>query len=299
MPLKRVFRRLVAVNPTRSPGPVLVLFAGVVTTLAGGCASASAPASQANLDATLWVQSSAEYGTVTRSVYRAALEDLPLLEADSTRSAALEQEAPFSTLPPAVILDVDETVLDNVPYQARLLIHGESYASDTWAEWVEERTAESVPGALEFARGAAGLGITVFYVTNRRSHLEPATRDNLAALGFPLRSDIDVVLTRGERPGWDGSKSSRRQAVAGTHRVVMIVGDDLNDFVDVDGLPVDTRGEVAERHESDWGRRWRMLPNPTYGSWERALYGFDNALSQEDRTSRKAQHLEPKGENHE
>jgi acid phosphatase len=297
MPLQWIFGRLVAVNPTRSPGPILALLAGVVVTLAGGCASA--PVTQANLDATLWVQTSAEYGAVTRSVYRAALEDLPRLAADSTQTAALEQEAPFFELPPAVILDVDETVLDNVPYQARLLIDGGAYASDTWSTWVEERSADAVPGSLEFTRGAEGLGITVFYVTNRRSHLEHATRDNLAALGFPLRSDIDVVLTRGERPGWDGAKSSRRRVIAETHRVLMIVGDDLNDFVDVGGLPLEARREVAERHARDWGHLWRMLPNPTYGSWERALYAFDDATSQEDITSRKAQHLEPKGENNE
>ncbi len=275
----------------------LALAAATLAGLSAACASA--PSTQANLDATLWVQTSAEYRAVTRSVYLAALENLPALLADSTRSAALEQESGFSGLPPAVVLDVDETVLDNSPYQARLLINGTSYDSDTWAEWVNERAAAAVPGALEFTNGASDLGITVFYVTNRRASQEQATRDNLVALGLPIRSDIDVMLTRGEEPDWGSPKSSRRRAVAGTHRVLMVVGDDLNDFVDVDGLGVRERDQLEERYGEYWGDRWRMLPNPTYGSWERALFDADYDLTPAERTDRKARHLEPRGERNE
>jgi len=274
-----------------------VLLAAALTATSAGCASA--PSARPNLDATLWVQTAAEYEAVTRSVYVAALAELPALLADSARSATQEQGGDFSTLPPAVILDVDETVLDNSPYQARLLVSGDSYSSDSWADWVDERDAEAVPGALEFTTGAAALGITVFYVTNRRAPEEQATRDNLESLGFPLRSDIDVILTRGEQPDWDSPKSGRRRVVAGTHRVLMLVGDDLNDFVDVVGLTVEGRNEVAGRYSEHWGQRWRMLPNPTYGSWERALFDSDYGLEPSERTDRKAEHLEPKGENNE
>jgi acid phosphatase len=274
-----------------------MLLAATLTALSAGCASA--PNARPNLDATLWVQTAAEYEAVTRSVYAAALTELPALLGDSARSAALEQIGDFSALPPAVILDVDETVLDNSPYQARLLVSGESHSSDSWADWVDERIAEAVPGALEFTTGAAALGITVFYVTNRRAHQEEATLDNLDALGFPVRSDVDVMLTRGERPDWNSPKSGRRLVVAGTHRVLMLVGDDLNDFVDVDGLTVAGRDEVARRYSEYWGHRWRMLPNPTYGSWERALFDSDYGLEPSERTDRKAEHLEPRGGNDE
>ena len=281
----------------RFPSRESVLLAVALTALSAGCASA--PSSRPNLDATLWVQTAAEYDAVARSVYVAALAQLPALLADSARSAALEQVADFSALPPAVILDVDETVLDNSPYQARLLVSGESYSSDSWADWVDERIAEAVPGALEFTTGAAALGITVFYVTNRRAHQEQATRDNLDALGFPLRNDVDVILMRGEQPDWNSPKSGRRRVVAGTHRVLMLVGDDLNDFVDVDGLTVAGRNEVARGYSEYWGQRWRMLPNPTYGSWERALFDSDFGLEPSERTDRKAEHLEPRGDNNE
>lgn len=281
-------------NRHRRSNRVALRLSVALATLASACATA--PAGQPNLDATLWVQTAAEYGAVARSQYAAALEDLPGLLVDSARSAVLEQDGDFTHLPPAVILDVDETVLDNSPYQARLLVAGASYNSDTWADWVEERIADPVPGALEFTSGAADLGVTVFYVTNRRASQEEATRDNLEARGFPLSPDFDVILTRGERPEWDGAKSSRRRAVANTHRVVMLVGDDLNDFVDVAGLSVAGRDEVMDRYDEYWGDGWRMLPNPTYGSWERALFDYDFGLAPSARTDRKARHLEPRGE---
>jgi 5'-nucleotidase (lipoprotein e(P4) family) len=274
-----------------------VLSTVAVTMLSAACAAA--PLSQPNLDATLWVQTASEYRAVARSVYLAAARDLSFLLADSARSAALEQEEGFSRLPAAVILDVDETVLDNSPYQARLLVTGQQYSSDTWATWVDERIAEPVPGALEFADAAAHLGITVFYVTNRRASQESATRQNLSALGFPLRDDLDVILTRDERPEWHGAKSIRRRFVANTHRVLMLVGDDLNDFVDVDGLTVAERDSVAEQYRGYWGERWRMLPNPTYGSWERALFESDYGLPPSERTDRKAEYLEPRGKDNE
>jgi len=297
VPHDSIFGRSLPVNRHRFSNRESMLLAAGLTALSAGCASA--PSDQPNLDATLWVQTAAEYGAVARSVYVAALDELPTLLADSTRSAALEQAGDFSALPPAVILDVDETVLDNSPYQARLLITGAPYSSDTWADWVDERVAEAVPGALEFTNGAADLGITVFYLTNRRSSQEQATRDNLGALGFPVETAFDVLLTRGEQPDWHGPKSGRRHVVASTHRVLMVVGDDLNDFVDVDGLTVAARNEVAQRYSEYWGEQWRMLPNPTYGSWERALFDSDYGLDPAERTGRKAEHLETRGENDE
>jgi 5'-nucleotidase (lipoprotein e(P4) family) len=295
VPVESIFGRFLPVIQNGSSRPMAWLVA--VTALAAGCATA--PPGQVNLDATLWVQTAAEYDAVTRSIYVAAMNDLSSLLSDSSQTAALEQDGAYSALPPAVILDVDETVLDNSPYQARLLVGGEAYSSDTWAEWVDERISTPVPGAVEFTNEASKRGIAVFYLTNRRKDQEQATRDNLAAWGFPLPQDMDVVLTRGERPDWGDKKGTRRRVVAQTHRVLMLFGDDLNDFVDVEGLSVEARDAVAESYGAYWGQRWRMLPNPTYGSWERALFDSDFKLSPAKRIDRKASHLEPKGESHE
>ena len=255
-------------------------------TLAAGCAArdgtqattaTAAPAAarpDENLNAVVWMQTAVEYEASALQAYR--LARLRLAEALDTPgwTAALEQTGSPSALPPAVVVDIDETVLDNSYYQARMVRDGTAYSDPTWNAWVEERRATAIPGALEFTRDAAQRGVTVFYVTNRVQQGERATRDNLAALGFPLDAQIDTVLTRGERPEWEASaKGPRRAHVAQRFRILLLVGDDLGDFVaDAGGTPEDRRERTAN-HTDRWGRQWIMLPNPTYGSWERAIIG--------------------------
>ena len=178
----------------------------------------------------------------------------------------------MAKLPPAVILDIDETVVDNSYFQARTVRDNTSFTSEAWAAWVNEASATPIPGALAFTRQAAAAGVKVFYVTNRTAAEEAPTRANLAKHGFPVADDVDTVLTRGERPEWQASgKGPRRAHVARDYRILLLIGDDLGDFV------VNASGSVAERrqrtapNEEWWGQRWIMLPNPTYGSWERAL----------------------------
>lgn len=203
--------------------------------------------------AVAWVQHAPERVALCEQTYRAATMAL--------RHRAVVTRTGF-TRPPAVVVDVDETVLDNSSYNAGLVARGESFQPQTWSAWVEERAAPPIPGAVAFARTAAELGVTVFYVTNRTAAEEQATRDNLRALGFPLQdggdAGFDAVLTRGERAGWEGSgKAPRREAVARTHDILLFVGDDRGDF-------------PTEGPES-FGETWFVLPNPMYGSWVRSM----------------------------
>ena len=243
------------------------------------------------LYSTLWVQTSPEYRATAWQAYRAASETLRRALADSTWTAAVEQEgADFAGLPPAVVLDVDETVLDNSPYQARVIRGDGSFDPVAWGAWVDEARAEPVPGAREFLRLADSLGVAIFYVTNRDDELEAATRRNLEAVGLPVDPDLDTVLSRGEREGWTSDKSSRREAVADRYRIVLLVGDDFNDFVAA-RLPRADRDRLAERHRDRWGERWIMLPNPNYGSWEGALYPAGD-LSEEEEARLRLEALE-------
>lgn len=224
------------------------------------------------LYATLWVQTSAEYRAAAWQAYAAARESLHRALADPAWTAAVEQEGrDYAGLPPAVVLDVDETVLDNSPFQARMILEGGTFDPRAWTAWVDEAAAPPVPGAREFLRLADSLGVAVFYVTNRDDEHEAATRRNLEAVGLPLDPGIDTVLARGEREGWTSDKSSRREAVAERYRVVLLVGDDFNDFVAA-RLPRADRDGLVERYRDRWGERWIVLPNPNYGSWEGALY---------------------------
>jgi len=246
------------------------------------------------LNSTLWALRSAEYDAVALSIYQGAAAALEMGVEDVSWTALAEQagQAGYTDLPPAVVLDVDETVLDNGKYQARLLMRNESYSSESWLDWVLEERATPIPGALEFTRRADAMGVTVIYLTNRRGNMEEATRRNLTDLGFPIDSTFDAVLTRGERPEWSrGEKTSRREFVAEHYRVIALFGDNLGDFVDVDNLSLAQRDYEVDGRRSLWGSRWFMLPNPQYGSWESASFGDRYDLTEAERRHLKMQVL--------
>lgn len=242
-----------------------------------------------NLNATLWFQTAVERQAVTLAVYRSARDRLPAARRAVRQTASVEQAeaGDFARKPPAIVMDVDETVLDNSAFEAWQVRAGKSYEESAWAAWVSARRATAIPGAAAFIAKAHALGYRVVFITNRncpapdaaaaqtpqpQSQSRPQPRcpqkedtlENLkSALGVTVAAD-DVML-RGERPEWSTSdKSARRLAVARTHRIAMLFGDDLNDFV--------PRAAYApETQASRWGTQWFAIPNPMYGSWGDAL----------------------------
>ena len=244
-----------------------------------------------NLNAVLWVQRAAEYEAVTQTVYRAAADQLDAALKQPNWDALVpgERGNAATGLPPAVVMDVDETVLDNSPYQARLVHDGASYDEATWDLWVAEKKAKPVPGVVDFAKAAAAKGVTILYISNRAVHLKDATIANLRAEGLPVKDD-SVFLGLGthlEGCEQNGSEKLCRRKLAGqTYRVLMQFGDQLGDFAEiVSNTPKDRDALYAEY--ADWfGERWYMLPNPTYGSWEPAV--FNNAWDQPAADRRKA-----------
>ena len=247
------------------------------------------------LNAVLWMQTSAEYEAAAEQAFRLAkLQlDAALEPGNAAWTASLEQGPDTGDLPPAVVLDVDETVLDSSPFQARLVERRVVFRLEEWNAWAREASAGAVPGALEFVKHAEANGVRIFYVTNREVEIEAATRRNLEKLGFPVDDGGDNLLTRNERTGWGSDKRSRRRFIAADHRIVLIVGDDLNDFVSGSRAQPGSRVELARRWRAYWGTKWIVLPNPMYGSWERSLYGFDRPLSRSERLRRKQEKLEP------
>lgn len=274
---------------------------GLLAALAAACAGApSKPAAMtanspcpsgstfaAGADrATLWVRNSSEYRASTETIYRAALEALKRGLADPAWTAEPSQSGDLSALPPAVVMDVDETVLDNSESQMRLLLAGSCFEAfpESWDAWVAERRAPAVPGAVEFVQAArtledpAGRPVRIYFITNRECWKRPGNDDNcpqkadtaanFAALGLATPTRDEELLLRGERPEWDGEKLPRRALIAQGNRIVVNVGDDLADF-----LPGVRRQGVAERdlarcaRDAYWGTRWFLLPNPVYGSW--------------------------------
>ena len=238
-----------------------------------------------NLNAVLWVQRSVEYRATTLSLFRAAADHLDAAIAEKNWDALVpdERDNPdaWAGLPPAVIMDIDETVLDNSPYQARLVRDGAEYDESTWAAWVAEKKAEPVPGVVDFARAASEKGVTILYLSNRAQHLNEATLANLRAVGMPVKDD-SVFLGLGthvEGCEQHGSEKLCRRRLAGRdYRVIMQFGDQLGDFVQVIANTDAARDGLLEEYGDWFGERWWMLPNPTYGGWEPAL--FNNAWDQ-------------------
>ena len=213
----------------------MVWMAGVLVLV--GCTGSRPVSQRPGLLSTRWVQTSAEYTALALQAY----------------------------------VDVDETVLDNSPYQAWLVTTGRTFSPESWARWVQAAQAEPVPGAVAFVQEALRHGVQVFYVTNRTSDLEEATRRNLQAVGFPLPDTLDVILTRGERPEWASSDKEPRRAFLGQrYRILLQIGDQLGDFMSDPETRAEARRALVRRYRSWWGTRWIVLPNPQYGAWQRA-----------------------------
>jgi acid phosphatase len=251
------------------------------------------------LNGTLWQQTAVEYAGTTRGAYQLAAVMAERALDDSTWTAAIEQSEmgaeAYRSLPPAVVLDVDETVLDNSAYQARLVRTNTDYAPSSWKAWCREEAAGAVPGALAFTRTMAEQGVQVIYLTNRDGDVESATRDNLRQLGFPIRETKidDAVLTQGEREGWE-PKTARRAWVAEQFRILLLIGDNFGDFADEVETSLAERKRKADAFEKYWGTRWIVLPNTQYGSWEGALFNYDYSLPALDVLKQKHQRLETK-----
>jgi acid phosphatase len=228
---------------------------------------------QPGLDSTLWAATAVEHDAVTLQVYNQAKLMLEMALRNPRWTAALEQNSgPYWALPPAVIMDIDETILDNSPFQARLVRKGIGYDPAMWDGWVTEAAAKPIAGAPEFVRFARERKVTVFYVTNRDSRQKAATKTNLVKAGFPLDDQPDTLYCRGDQPSWGPDKTTRRAAIAQHYRILLLIGDDFGDFAPGTHVPASERRELSKTYRERWGLKWIVLPNAMYGSWENALY---------------------------
>ena len=274
-----------ATADTTSPAPV------------AGTETGQDPPADDSLNATVWFQTSVERDLVFTAIYRAAGLRLDAALKDRHWDALPKEERSndASKLPPAIIVDVDETVLDNSPSQVRQIRERRGFDEAAWGVWVNERKAKPLPGAVEFLDAAAKKGVTVFYVSNRDASLADATVANLRQAGFPLEDasqflGLGTVVEGCEQHG--SEKTCRRQLVAGKYRVLMQFGDQVGDFVQiVANTPEGRRAAIAPY--LDWiGSRWWPLPNPVYGSWEPALFGNEWSQPEAERRAAKQSALD-------
>ena len=244
-----------------------------------------------NIMSVLFQQTAAERLAGSLQTFRSAKQALDNALADPSWSALPGQD--IQGKKPAIIVDVDETVLDNTAYEARMILDGTKYP-EGWVGWGKEAAATEVPGAKDFLNYAAAKGVTIFYVTNRVVELKEATKENLTKLGIHWDQTRETVLMRGEN-NWDSDKGPRRTLVGNEYRVLLLVGDNLGDFVDAkdNNLSPKNRKNIVENYADYWGVKWFMLQNIAYGDWEGALYDFDYSLSPDEVHNTRLKSLEP------
>lgn len=229
-----------------------------------------------------WAEFSAEYQAISAQVYAEARRDLPRLLADPDWTA-LPGQTDVADKPPAIVLDVDETVVSNAEYQKTLRVT--PYSRFGHFDWMRNNKAVPIRGAAQTIDAARAAGVAVFFLTNRACEkfdgadgdcpYEEVTIEDLREAG--LDSDPEHVLMAWELPGWNKEKLNRREHIAKTHRVIMVFGDDYGDFVHctrAKPLPPCTepatrasRHAAVDTYAEYWGEGWYILPNPMHGSW--------------------------------
>jgi len=178
----------------------------------------------------------------------------------------------------AIVLDIDETVLDNSPYEAKSILENMSYPTG-WDEWIFKAAAEPLPGVVEFLSYADSKKVQIFYITNRRDKYREATVKNLIEQGLPQTNESHLMFRTAE-----SSKETRRLQVIQNHKIILLIGDNLADFDKLfDDQAMERRSAVVDSLKLEFGKRFIILPNPMYGDWLQAIYNYDNKLTPEQK----------------
>jgi len=214
--------------------------------------------------ALLWQQQAAEYNALCFQAYNIARQRV---------DEAVKQPA---AKPYAIITDIDETLLDNSPYDAQRAINNLDFTSQTWKGWTAKGIADTVPGAPSFFKYAASKGVEIFYITNRDEDERSGTLKNLLRYGMPDADNEHLLLK-----GVTSSKESRRKLVLENHTVILLCGDNLADFdVLYDNKPsLQNRDEITRKLMKEFGSRYIVLPNASYGDFEGAWFKFNYKLT--------------------
>jgi 5'-nucleotidase (lipoprotein e(P4) family) len=252
----------------------------------GGTDEANAQRSREILYATLWMQHSAEYRAAALQAFESARAQLKSATKCGTAEVGQLQQtkgvcgakSPWAKRPAAIIFDLDETLLDNSAYQAFQIKNRELYEDARWETWVKSEEALAIAGASEFVKDASKVA-RIYYVTNRQCRhpvdkvKDPLklradcpqlldTMSRMEKLGFPKANDRSAFYLKGMYAELQ-SKEAIRQKIAGKHRIAMLVGDNLTDFVESQEIYAENESRFAPL----WGKRWFIVPNPVYGSW--------------------------------
>jgi len=185
-----------------------------------------------------------------------------------------------------VVVDIDETMLDNSPYEAQMILDSISYPTE-WDTWMNSGSAKAVPGALEFAKYVEAQKIEIYYISNRKEKYREPTLRNMKELGFPFADDAHLMLKTDE-----SSKKGRREKAQEMANIILLIGDNLNDFLEIfEKKTIKDRFEVTDSLRNKFGRGFIVLPNAMYGDWENALYNYDHSNTAKQKMEIRHQYL--------
>lgn len=210
---------------------------------------------------TAWYQFSAERKALYYQAFNIAKERIDAITRDKTLQS------------PAVVLDIDETVLDNSPYQGWCVVSDSLFTQKTWNNWVLQAKAGALNGALEFTNYAKSKGVEVIYVSNRMVSEMEQTIVNLKKAGFPNASEEFIFLKEDT-----SDKTARRSAVSEKYSIALLVGDNLGDFDHLyDNRTDGNAHKIVDEQKALFGTRFIILPNPMYGTWEKPFRTKDGS----------------------
>lgn len=245
----------------------------LLASCAGGAKNPAAYTEQS----TLWIQNSAEVRALSYQAFNSARVHI---------DSILRKKRYKKT--PAIVLDIDETLLDNSPYQAQNIVDKHTYDKPSWYKWIDMAQAKALPGAVDFLNYAHKRGVKIIYISNRKIRGLDQTYKNMLEVGFPVkRQDIYLRTTT-------SNKEERRQTVMKKYDIVMLVGDTLGDFSeDFHKKSTNERNILTDKSRGDFGRKYIVLPNPMYGDWENAMYNYEYSRTNDEKSKVRRRHLYP------
>lgn len=198
-----------------------------------------------------WQKNSAEYVALSYQAYNIAK-----LRLDEELNSNLNKR-------PAIVIDLDETVLNNLPYNEMLIDSSKVFTQESWSKWVNKKIATKVPGSLEFINYAKSKNVKIVYLSNRRVENYEPTKENLITLGYPFDDDT-LMLLRDET----SDKTPRRNTLK-DYEIIMLLGDNLADFNSVFYKKSNKeRIQSVDSLSKLFGDKFIVFPNLIYGDWE-------------------------------
>ncbi|MDD2550406.1 MAG: 5'-nucleotidase, lipoprotein e(P4) family [Bacteroidales bacterium] len=257
-----------------------IFLALITSTFILGCSSVATDSKQ-NMEqenltlATIWYQNSPEVKALYYQGFNIAQERVQ------------EFQKQKSDRPKAVVVDLDETMIDNSPFQGKMIETGKPFTPEMWDEWVTLEKAEAMPGAVEFTQFCKMQGIEVIYLSNRTVGQQQATMSNMHKLGFAFVKPENFYLK-----DTTSKKEPRRRRISENFDIILLLGDNLNDFAQVFEDRYEDWGKAnVDGQRQQFGRKFIVFPNPMYGEWEKNIYSYERVKDEETRFSMRRETL--------